>query len=106
MNYTKLEIVMTIPAHLLLSAQDIRHLRHIQLARLTGIDASSFSAWSSRRRFSERSLEQLEQRLGIPKSDILQGFDLRRQDMTTARAAQAKADALIAYLNLHQQESA
>lgn len=96
---------MAIPSDFVLAAEDIRYLRHIQLARLTGIDASSFVAWSGCRRFSERSLEQLEHRLGIPKAEILQGFDLRRQDMTIARAAQQKANALIDYLNLEQESA-
>lgn len=98
---------MTIPPNLALSAEDIRHLRHSQLARLTGIDPSSFSAWSQQRRFTERTLDQLALCLGIPKSVVLQGFDLRRQDVATARLAQEKAEQLIAYLSRNiQQESA
>lgn len=98
---------MMIPTDLVLSAADIRYLRHSQLARLTGIDASCFSAWSRYRCCSERTLEQISHRLGIPKTDILQGFDLRRQDVATARTAQDKAEQLIAFLNRYaQQESA
>jgi hypothetical protein len=98
---------MSIPSDLVLSVEDIRHLRHSQLARLTGIDASSFSAWSRYRCFSERSLDQIAHRLSIPKTDILQGFDLRRQDIAIARTAQDKAERLIIFLARNtQQESA
>jgi transcriptional regulator with XRE-family HTH domain len=98
---------MPIPPNLVLSADDIRYLRHSQLAQLTGIDASSFSAWSQQRRFSERTLDQLAHLLGTPKTVILEGFDLRRQDVATARLAQHKAEQLIAFLNRNtQQESA
>jgi transcriptional regulator with XRE-family HTH domain len=89
---------------LYLSVQDIRYMRHSQLSRLTGVDPSSFSAWSHNRRISERNLERIAHRLGMTKAELLQGLDLRRQDVAIARAAQAKADQLIAHLNL--QESA
>lgn len=98
---------MTIPIDLTLTIEDIRYLKHSQLAQITGIDASSFSAWSRYRCFSERTLNQIAQCLGMPKTDILQGFDLRRRDMAAARLAQDKAEQLIAFLNRYsQQESA
>jgi hypothetical protein len=69
---------MTIPSHLLLCAEDIRHLRPVQLATLTDIDASNFAAWSQNRRFSERTLEHIAQKLRIDKPEVLRGFELRR----------------------------
>lgn len=93
---------MEIPTELILLAEDIRHLRHTQLARLTGIDPSNFSAWSRNRRISERNLERIAQQLGIAKPELLQGIELRRQDAAIAQSAQAKADALIALLRLNQ----
>lgn len=98
---------MTIPINLTLTIEDLRYLKYSQLAQITGIAASSFSAWSRSRCFSERTLDQIAQRLGLGKTDILQGFDLRRQDMAAARLAQDKAERLIAFLNRNtQQESA
>jgi transcriptional regulator with XRE-family HTH domain len=94
----------TIPDNFTLSVEDIRYMRHSQLAELTGIDPSNFVAWSHRRRISERSLERIAQRLNISKADLLKGIELRRQDAAIARAAQTKTDQLIAFLRLNQQQ--
>ncbi len=92
-----------VPDNLILSVEDIRHIRPCQLAQLTGIPSSNFSAWSGTRSISERSLERISQQLGISKADLLKGFDLRRQDQAIARHAQAKADQLIELLSLKQE---
>lgn len=94
---------MEIPSDLILTAEDIRYLRHVQLAVLTGIDASNFPAWYQGRRLSERTLERLSQCLSVSKAEILKGFELRRQDATRARTAQTKALQLITYLGLDQE---
>jgi len=90
---------MDIPPELLLSVEDIRHLRHSQLSLLTDINPSNFSAWNHQRRLSERSLERIAQRLGLGKPELLQGFELRRQDSVIARVAQTKANHLILFLS-------
>ena len=89
---------MKIPESLVFQAEDIRHLRHIQLEMLTGIDASNFSAWSNTRGISERNLERIAPRLGMTKGELMKGLDLRRQDAATARASRSKADRLIEFL--------
>lgn len=96
---------MTIPPELLLTDEDIRHLRQVQMAALTGIHPTYFSAWSSYRRISERSLVAIASALGVEPSEILRGFALRRMDIACAKEAQAKADKLITYLQA-QKESA
>jgi hypothetical protein len=92
-----------IPSDLILAAEDIRYLRHVQLSVLTDIDASNFPAWNQGRKLSERTLERMAQRLSIGKAEILRGFDLRRQDAAIARTAQSKAIQLITYLGLDQE---
>jgi hypothetical protein len=72
---------MNIPPELLLSVEDIRHLKHSQLSLLTGINSSSFAAWNHQRRLSERSLERIAQRLGLSKPELLQGFEGRVLDV-------------------------
>ena len=92
-----------VPENLTLSAQDIRYLRPCQLAQLTGIAPGYFSAWSTTRGISERSLERLAHQLGLSKADLLRGFDLRREDQAIARAAQKKANQLIALFTSPQE---
>lgn len=94
---------MKIPHQLTLSVEDIRHIRHSQLALITGIDSSNFSAWSNHRKISERSLERIAQKVGMSKADLLQGLELRRQDAALARAAQVKVSQLIEFLHLNQE---
>lgn len=94
-----------VPLNLVLSAEEIRHIRYAQFSLLTGISASSFPAWSQGRRLSERTLERIEQRIGTSKVNILHGFELRRQDAAIARAAQAKANRLITFLSLEQESA-
>lgn len=96
---------MILPHHIILSAEDIRYLRPVQFALLTKIHSSYFSAWSASRQISERSLEQIAVSLCIPKSEVLRGFDLRRQDTASTLAAQHKANELLAYIN-HTRELA
>ncbi|MGF1566868.1 MAG: hypothetical protein ACFCVD_02135 [Nodosilinea sp.] len=89
---------MNIPSDILLTAEDIRYLRPIQLSALTQIQSDSFSAWSSTRRISEASLTAIANALGIDREEVLRGFDLRRQDSAHAKAAKEKAARLLAYL--------
>lgn len=88
----------SIPNDLTLTIDDFRYIRHSQLATLTGIDPSYFSAWSHQRTISERNLERIAQKLGISKTEFLSALELRRQDAATARQAQAKANRLIQFL--------
>ncbi|HEY9660380.1 MAG TPA: hypothetical protein V6C65_18155 [Allocoleopsis sp.] len=94
---------MVIPDNLTLSVEDIRYLRPIQFAQLTGIPSSSFCGWIRNRRISERNLERIADKLGMSKADLLQGLELRRQDVMDARTAQTKADRLIAFLTVTQE---
>jgi hypothetical protein len=89
---------MVLPTDLVLSAEDLRYLRCIQLARLTDIDASCFSAWNQNRSMSERTLERLSTRLHLPKHEILRGFDLRRKDAAIVLSVHLKANRLIKLL--------
>ncbi|WNZ22719.1 hypothetical protein HJG54_07520 [Leptolyngbya sp. NK1-12] len=74
----------------ILTAKDIRHARAIDLARLTGIDASNFAAWSNHRHISKRNLGIIATALGMEKSEVLRGFELRRHDNRTAQTVAAK----------------
>jgi len=94
-----------VPDNLILSAEDIRYIRPCQFAELTGLAPGYFSAWSHARGISERSLERLAHQLGMGKAELLKGFDLRREDQTNARAAQAKAAQLIALLTSTQESA-
>lgn len=93
---------MKVSKKMAFTSEDIRYLKHIQLAVLTGIDASNFSAWSSYRRISERNLERIAEKLGMSKSELLEGLELRRKDVQMRRKARAKADRLI---DLMEEES-
>ncbi|MEP0923476.1 hypothetical protein [Leptolyngbya sp. ST-U4] len=77
-----------------LCAEDIRYARAIDLQAITGIDASNFTAWSSRRHISERNLGVIADALGIEKSEVLRGFELRRQDTRMAREVAEKLERL------------
>jgi hypothetical protein len=94
---------MRIPRKFLLSAEEIRHVRHTQLSQLTGIRANNFPKWDRGRRISEQTLERLALGLHTSKFEVLEGFELRRQDVAIALAAQAKADQLIILLGLDQE---
>lgn len=78
----------------ILTAEDIRHVRAIDLARLTEIDASNFAAWSSTRHISERNLGVIATALGMEKAEVLRGFELRRHDNRTAQTVAAKLESL------------
>lgn len=90
---------MNIPSELILSVDDLRHLKHSQLSQITGIDSSNFSAWNHKRGISERLLKQASKRLGIDTPELLKGFELRRKDAAIARTAQMKANRLIQFLS-------
>lgn len=91
---------MKIPENLVFTTEDLRHLRHIELETLTGINASSFSAWTSTRKISERNLEKIAQKLGMTKSELIEGLDLRREDAAKSKRVRAKADQLIEFLEI------
>ncbi len=93
---------MSIPSHLCLSADDLRYVRHCQLEALTGISATNFPRWDQGHAFSERTLTRIAQSLQIDKSVVLHGFELRRQDLQTARNAQAKARDLIHWMAIQK----
>lgn len=81
-----------------LKSEDIRYIRPSQLSVLTGISATSFPRWDQGGRMSERSLERIAKGLWTNKHEVLMGFELRRNDVLRARAAQEKADQIIALL--------
>ncbi|MGB3493889.1 MAG: hypothetical protein WBA57_14260 [Elainellaceae cyanobacterium] len=93
---------MTVTAGLFLTSDDIRYLRASQLSVLTGINATSFPRWDHGGRISERSLERIANGLWMTKQDVLCGFELRRHDVTRARAIQNKVDQFIALLQTTQ----
>lgn len=94
---------MAIPQELQLSAEDIRYLRPIQLSTLTGFHPTYFSAWSSSRHLSERSLGIIASALGVDKAVVLAGFELRRTDVAQAKQVEKKAEQLISYLNAQKE---
>jgi hypothetical protein len=94
---------MAIPSKFILSAEEIRYIRHTQFSQLTGIRANNFPRWDRGRRISEQTLERLAVGLRTSKLEVLKGFELRRQDVAIARAAQAKAEQLILFLGLEQE---
>lgn len=96
---------MPIPSHLILTAEDIRYIRNSQLAILTRIYASSFPKWDQGKTLSERTLERIASGLCTTKLEVLKGFELRRQDVEIARAAQSKANQLITFLGLDQEQT-
>lgn len=79
-----------------LTIEDIRYARHIDLAALTGFGARDFAAWTKSRGLSERSLNVLAEQLGMEKTDLLKGLELRRQDAALARKVQERIKQLIA----------
>lgn len=92
---------MEIPEDLSLSVEEISRLKHSQLAVLTGIPPSYFSAWKGRRGISERKLAEVAGKIGLSPSDLLQVLEARRKAAEKDREAQAKGDRLIDFL--HQQ---
>jgi hypothetical protein len=78
-----------------LCAEDLRYARAIDLQDLTGLDASNFAAWSSTRHISEKNLGVIAAALGMEKSEVLRGFELRRQDTKAAKAVTEKLSALM-----------
>lgn len=84
---------------IMLTAEDIRHARNVDLAALTGFDATAFAAWSNNREISGRNLNAIAEALGMAKHEVLEGIELRKQDSATARAVQGKLERLIARRN-------
>jgi len=81
---------------IMLTAEDIRHARNIDLATLTGFDQTAFAAWSNSREISGRNLNLIAQALSMEKHEVLQGIELRKQDSALARQVQQKLERLIA----------
>ncbi len=96
---------MNIPPDLVLTAEDIRYIRNSQLSLLTRIHASNFPKWDQGQALSEKTLERIAVGLRTTKLEVLQGFELRRQDVAIARLAQAKAEQLITFLDLDQEQT-
>lgn len=90
--------ITEIPEEFMLTPADIRYAKHTQLAELTGFDPSYFSAWSSSRRISEKNLSVIAERLNLTKPQVLEGLELRRQDVAIARRVHDKLDRVIALL--------
>jgi hypothetical protein len=81
---------------IMLTAEDIRHARNVDLAALTGMDATAFAAWSANREISGRNLNAIATALGMPKHEVLKGIELRKADTAIARAVQEKLERLLA----------
>jgi hypothetical protein len=79
-----------------LTAEDIRFARNVDLQSLTGIDSTAFAAWQNSRGISERNIKLITDRLEMDKYEFLRGLELRRQDFATARAVQTKLEQIIA----------
>jgi len=90
---------MEIPEDLALTVEEFSHLRHSQLAQLTGIPPSYFSAWKRQRGISERKLGEIAGKIGLTSSDLLKVLEARRREAEKVREAQAKADRLIRFLS-------
>lgn len=95
---------MKIPKDLVLTVEDIRYAKNIQLQTLTGIDASNFSAWGNRRGISEKNLDRIAKSIGMTKSQLMEALELKRADIAKAKLAQHKADKLIYFLLQQEQE--
>jgi hypothetical protein len=81
---------------IVLTVEDIRHARNVELAALTGFDATAFAAWSGTREISGRNLKIIAVALGMEKHQVLEGIELRKKDTATARAVQERLETLIA----------
>ena len=79
----------------MLNADDLRYARATDLQELTGIHASNFAAWTHKRHISEKNLKVIADALGMPKHEVLRGFEMRRKDEVAAREVQAKLEKLI-----------
>ena len=84
-----------------LTIDHIRYARYSDLAALTGIEASYFSAWTKSRRLSERSLTLVAERLGMDEHDVLKGLTLRRRDAAIARKFQERVRQLVEAKKAH-----
>jgi hypothetical protein len=84
---------------IVLTAEDIRYARNVDLASLTKFDATAFAAWSNAREISGRNLNAIAQALGMEKHEVLRGIELRKQDTVTARKVQAKLEQLLTIRN-------
>lgn len=97
---------MAIPEDLSLTVEEISYLRNCQLAAITGVNASYFSAWTLRRQISERLLGTIAARMGLDKGDLLKALELKRQEAQKAAQIRAKADRLIQFLKQQQEVTA
>lgn len=84
---------------IVLTAEDLRHARNVDLAALTGFDPAAFAAWSNSREISGRNLNAIAQALGMEKHEVLKGIELRKADSAIARMVQAKLERLLASRN-------
>lgn len=93
--------ISDVQEEIMLTSEDIRWARHIHLAALTRLDPSTFVGWSSGNRgISERNLTLIAESLGMEKAAVLEGLELRRQDVAIARAVHHKFEQLIALVGI------
>lgn len=79
-----------------ITTNDIRFARPCDLAMLTGIDQSSFTAWTRQRKLTEQSIQTIASALNISPSEFLSAWELRRQDYEQRQQAIAKLQIMIA----------
>lgn len=79
-----------------LTAEDIRYARNVDLSALTNIDPSNFAAWTAKRKLSERNMNLIAERLGMDKYEFMRGLEMKRADVAIAREVQAKFEKIIA----------
>jgi hypothetical protein len=79
-----------------ISPTDIRFARPCDLAALTGIDASSFTAWTGRRKLTEQSIQAIAKALEMTPGEFLTAWELRREDWKKQQEAIANLQVLIA----------
>lgn len=79
-----------------LNAEDIRYARPCDLAALTHIDASSFTAWTRGRAITDRYINEISKLLNMPPEEFLKGWNQRRQDAKRVQETVAKMQILIA----------
>lgn len=83
----------------MLTPNDLRHARNVDLANLTGFDSGAIAAWSSTREISGKNLSAMAKALGMEKHEVLQGIELRKQDTAIARDVQRKLEQFIVNRN-------
>ena len=65
------------------------------LASLIGVDPSQVSRWIAGKPYRDSQLDGICGRLGCPKSDVVLGLELRRQDRTSRKLAESQIAGLL-----------